>query len=205
MQKKVYLEQVGPGYAAMFMNNGWKVVQNPEDADVICFTGGADVAPMLYMQPRHPKTSMDLVRDERCTNLFLEFEGEKKFVGICRGAQFLNVMNGGSLYQHVDGHATGQGHEVVDVESGESFHVSSTHHQMMIPTSEADLLLYAEVATIKEPDMLGIDIYDDWDIEAVFYEETQSLCFQPHPEYFSSDDICQQYFFAAIDDCIEGF
>lgn len=193
-QRKVWLESPTSGYAPMMMNWGWKVVAHADDADLMLFTGGSDVSPMLYGQESHPRTMNDLVRDQMCSNYFHHYFG-MPFVGICRGGQFLNVMSGGMMYQHVDGHATGKMHEAFDVSSGESLMVTSTHHQMMVPSDEAELILFAKEAKVKEwEETKQFDLYPDMDVEACFYEETNSLCFQPHPEFFGQEDECQQFF-----------
>lgn len=50
-------------------------------------------------------------------------------VGICRGAQFLNVMAGGKMIQHVEGHAIHGTHEIVvtDVYGGVKLIKSPLH------------------------------------------------------------------------------
>src|SRR5438309_1359385 len=61
----------------------------------------------------------------------------KPMAGICRGSQFLNVMAGGRLCQHLDGHGSWHDMETSD---GRSFEVSSTHHQMMLPPEGAKVI-----------------------------------------------------------------
>lgn len=120
-------------------------------------------------------------------------------VGICRGAQFLNVMCGGELFQHVNNHNKGQ-HEAVCTETGEIYNVTSAHHQMMIPSEEGEVLLVAnettervfvERASVTAESLVGLPKDD---IEAVFYEEEMCLCFQPHPEYVNKGDECYELF-----------
>ena len=115
--------------------------------------------------------------------------------GICRGAQFLNVMNGGKMWQHTVGHAIRGVHEAIDQMSGEEVMVTSTHHQMMIPTNDAIVLMTADCAVFKQ----GFEVQElggiKPDIEAVFYPETRCLCYQPHPEYVDIDHSCQTMYF----------
>src|SRR5690554_3184603 len=95
----------------MFINRGHKVVQTAEEADLVCFIGGEDVQPSLYGEHDHPSTHTNPARDEMEEKLFHYCLNEGiPMAGICRGAQFLNVMNGGKLYQDVDNHATGNTH-----------------------------------------------------------------------------------------------
>jgi len=51
-------------------------------------------------------------------------------IGIGNGAQYLNIRNGGSLVQHVEGHK--ESHEVT-LNNGNRAIVESDHHQMMFP------------------------------------------------------------------------
>src|SRR5687768_16963203 len=91
----------------MFMNKGWLVWDTdfnyPTNLDLICFTGGEDVTPSLYGEVKHPLTYNNPERDKHEVEYFNQFIGIPK-VGICRGGQFLNVMSGGKLHQHILGH-----------------------------------------------------------------------------------------------------
>ena len=71
--------------------------------DGLIITGGKDVNPILYGQEPHPATDEPRVdRDEWETTLLeLAIERELPFLGICRGAQLLNVALGGTLHQHL--------------------------------------------------------------------------------------------------------
>jgi putative glutamine amidotransferase len=75
--------------------------------DGICLSGGPDLDPAAYGAPdRHPELgetepSLDafelaLARAALATGVPL--------LGVCRGAQALNVAAGGTLHQHLDGH-----------------------------------------------------------------------------------------------------
>lgn len=71
------------------------------DGLIIC--GGKDVDPARYGQTPHPLTDeprpdRDNLEDELLT---AAIERELPFLGICRGAQMLNVIRGGDLIQHL--------------------------------------------------------------------------------------------------------
>ena len=92
-------------YRQMFINYGFTVVEDIQFADLVCFTGGEDVSPHLYGQPVHPLTFSSVRRDEKEKAIFDACcERNLPMVGICRGGQFLNVMSGGKMYQHVTNH-----------------------------------------------------------------------------------------------------
>ena len=201
--KTVFIEDSDQLTVRMFKTRGWDIVLHPDDADLICFTGGPDVSPLISGQIKHHRTMSDPFRDEVCQNLWLIFE-DKPFVGICRGAQILNVLNGGLLYQHVEGHMMkdGEFHKVKDVLDGKTYTMTSDHHQMMIPCEDGgyEIILTSNVATLMEKDKPGFDEKDHaLEVEALFYDETRSLCFQPHPEWVEKDHECQEYFFQLID------
>lgn len=185
----------GQAYAEMFLDAGFAGTRNLSKADVVVFMGGADVSPQLYGESPLPATYFDPKRDEMEMEVYHEARKLGKFmVGICRGSQFLNVMNGGKLWQDVEGHT--RYHNSIDVATGEEFFCSSTHHQMMRPTNHGVILAIAKISTMKcaarETWMQGMA--GESDIEAVFYPDTRSLCFQPHPEYDRVPE-CRQYFF----------
>ena len=112
--RTVYVVGRYPEYEEMFTNNGWLVVDNIEDdADLVQFCGGADVSPHLYNEERLETTYVDPERDAYEIAMFkLAFESGCAIAGICRGAQFVHVMNGGRLWQDVNNHGVANGHMV---------------------------------------------------------------------------------------------
>jgi putative glutamine amidotransferase len=71
--------------------------------DGLILQGGADVSPQCYgEEPLHPDWVGDRVRDAYEMELLHEFmESGKAVLGICRGAQLINVALGGSLHQDI--------------------------------------------------------------------------------------------------------
>lgn len=196
---KVYIENGGRDYQEMWARFGYESVVDYREADVFQFTGGADVSPPLYGEDMHPSTGASEERDRRCLALFnYAFEKGIPMAGICRGGQFLNVANGGSMFQHCDGHAIHGTHKATILDTGKVVDVTSTHHQIMRPNrKEAVILMVAEkLGTYKLHRQLSdgkfstVDRPDDDDIEAVYYEGSNSLCYQPHPEWCKPDSDC---------------
>jgi putative glutamine amidotransferase len=74
-----------------------------DSLDGLVITGGKDVDPAAYGQPRHPAT--DEPRRDRDAWEFALLDGALQrglpVLGICRGAQVLNVALGGTLHQHL--------------------------------------------------------------------------------------------------------
>lgn len=198
----------GSGYGRMFLNAGWELAKSPLQADLIQFTGGEDVTPALYGEERHPYTGNSFERDLYEAGYFAIAQRMGiPMAGICRGGQFLNVMSGGKMYQHVSAHATGKNHDLIDVNTGRAITVSSTHHQMMIAGPEGVLHATANLGGFKEyVSEHGIverkaQLLNDSDTEVVYYAHTKVLCFQPHAEFFGPEHECFQYYFELIERC----
>lgn len=198
---KVLIVGGGYDYAAMFDSMGWIIVNKFEEAHLIQFTGGQDVSPFLYGEERHPTTGNSPERDLKEAGSYAwAVRTGKKMAGICRGGQFLNVMNGGKMYQDVNNHAIGGTHPCYDRFTGETHDVTSTHHQMMIPAAHGEVIAHANLATRKESFQPYKDKYIivngilGEDTEVVYYDRTKSLCFQPHPEFHRADSTRKYYF-----------
>src|SRR5688572_20309380 len=71
--------------------------------DALVLMGGSDVAPESYgEQPLRPEWGGDSVRDQYEIGLMKAFMARSKPVlGVCRGAQLINVAMGGTLWQDV--------------------------------------------------------------------------------------------------------
>src|SRR5690606_8516988 len=74
-----------------------------ERCDGLLLQGGADCAPSSYGEsPLRPEWSGDAVRDDYERRLIdMAIEMRLPVLGICRGAQILNVARGGTLYQDI--------------------------------------------------------------------------------------------------------
>lgn len=112
------LQYVEQSLAHWLMSEGLKVYMIPslpegssitlasvvEDLDGLVLSGGSDVAPESYGEsPLRSEWRGDAVRDRYEIALVREFIRQKKPVlGICRGAQLLNVALGGTLYQDIE-------------------------------------------------------------------------------------------------------
>lgn len=149
-------------YVTSIRNNGGRPVLLPPGGDVseaeatvavldgIVIAGGGDINPAIYGAVRHPMTEAT-APDRDAWELAIAEAAVRQGVpllGICRGAQMLNVACGGTLHQHVpdlvghelhNGLANGFGTHKVRVTSGtivasilpggEFFEVPTHHHQ----------------------------------------------------------------------------
>lgn len=195
---------VPEAYRRMFQKFGWEIVPAMEDADLVQFCGGADVNPALYGESVHRTTSFNDAQDRaELSEISMAMAMKIPMVGICRGAQLLNVAGGGSLYQDVNNHAIFGTHPAVDLVTGDTIEVTSTHHQMMRPSKHAKIFLITMgLATIKESQVNGqaIDLSDNnIDVEGCYYPNINALCIQGHPEKtVKAVDPFQEYYFETI-------
>lgn len=190
-------------YRTMFAEYGWNITDSIIDADLVQFTGGADITPRMYGEMRHKKTFFDEERDKEEVLVFAVCKKIKKpMAGICRGGQFLNVMSGGKLYQHSTGHGLQGCHILYDIMEDIQYPVTSTHHQIMIAGEDAIIIGVAKEAETKEKCPLGSIIKvitknrdRREDVEIVWYPSTNSFCFQPHPELTGFPELRKKYFY----------
>lgn len=206
--KKVFIESGGSDYRRMFQQYDFVKTDDYKAADLICFTGGEDVHPSFYGHSKHPQTYASIERDVMCMHLYrAALALAIPMVGICRGGQFLNVANGGWMYQHVVGHT--RPHilhldKFYDHFGTEEVYApvmaSSTHHQMMAPGQGGILIGEGEDDTCKSLEYW--DLKKGWvreergDInnEVIYYPGTKSLCFQPHPEFEGYPELRETFF-----------
>lgn len=186
MSKRVLILNGDSYHAAfeMFKRHGWEPTRFIHEADFVVFLGGTDVDPKIYGEERGPYTQApDELRDE---DEVATFEQAKALgvacVGICRGGQLLNVLNGGEMVQHLGETISG------DVEMymyGLKEIVRVDHHQGMVANDETGDL----IASYGEANYI------------IWYPETKSLCFQPHPEWGHKPT--EDLFFQLIEEYIE--
>ena len=110
--------------------------------DGLLLTGGTDIAPALYNQPNHEKTQDPDDERDAMERILLAgaLEADIPLLAICRGLQMLNVHLGGTLQQHIEGHARPGVHDAHAAEvhaytrlaeiAGAGPHaINSRHHQ----------------------------------------------------------------------------
>ncbi len=191
----------------MFTRAGMRYVPDPKEADVVVFSGGVDVDPALYGEKasrftQYPSKSRDM--QEAAVFAYCR-ENNVPMIGICRGAQFLHVMNGGKLWQNVYGHG-GSSHDIHDYEYNLIVNSTSIHHQMLKPHEGLEIVAGCTEQITKSYED-GDDLYADLtsgaqylEIEAGKYEKTKCWFVQGHPEV--GDNIFQGWFMAKVADFI---
>ena len=157
-----------------------------EDYDGLILAGGGDIAPELYGEVNSGLSAgMDTEReasDRQAVDAFLK--AKKPVLGICRGAQMLNVLFGGTMIQDLGENRkmhTPEGRDdkfhTVRTERntflcelyGDEFEVNSSHHQAVKEVAEA--FCVAACAS-------------DGTIEAIEHENRDIYGVQWHPERY---------------------
>ena len=185
--KKVYVVGNQVHYANFITKR--ELVDDINDADIVIFTGGEDVHPSLYNCKPHPTTYANLQRDLAEKKEFKKIRPDQLAVGICRGSQYLCIMNGGILIQNVENHAIRITHSITEISTNKMYEITSTHHQMqypfIIPDKYWTCLFYSTSrrSSIYEGDNVTSPLYEP---EIVLYDRPnlpKCLAIQGHPEY----------------------
>jgi hypothetical protein len=209
----------GYDYIRLLFLLGYTGAKSLDEADFVLFTGGEDVNPAKYGEKPLRHTFFNAGRDDREEIIYKEcLKRGLPMVGICRGGQFLNVMNDGKMWQHVDNHALGgNNHHAMIIapkkkgDAARVINVTSTHHQQMIPAKSGCKVLAVGVDGNGEPlcnnkSCYGRDIAgklkSEPDYEVLHYPKTKCLCFQPHPEYRSASPELVDYFDELLENLI---
>lgn len=199
-----------PGYHRSYVNEDYidSVVKNggvpfiipfTEDDDVIkqqldnvqglILSGGHDVDPHLYDEEPEQKLGKTWPARDRFDMRLLKLAEEKGIpvLGICRGAQIINVYHGGTLYQdlsyrpehtlkHMQGHDPSLATHGMQVEEDSklasilgktNFMVNSFHHQLINRVA---------------PDLRGVAVAPDGVVEGIENSAGTVVGVQWHPE-----------------------
>lgn len=181
-------------------------MNHPNEYSLVLFTGGEDVHPSLYNEtsPRG-LCCASLSRDKQEMAVF-EFALRNKIpmTGICRGSQFLNVMNGGRMIHHMDGH-TGIRHLFANRRDDKVFEVTTTHHQMSIPSKHGIIVGWCpeKRATIFIGDKDEPTQWAGPEVEALLYPRTRCFAVQYHPEYMDRNSEGYKWYRQAVKDLLE--
>lgn len=176
---------------------------NPHEYKLVLFTGGSDVSPEYYghTSPKNMCHSWP-ERDALEAQIFkVAIEHNIKMTGICRGAQFINVMSGGTMMHHIDNHASVTGHQMTTL-SGRELYVNSLHHQMIVPGDDGVVLGWSKNNQSKRyfGDKDEMVEYHGKEVEVIYYPQTLCVGVQYHPEMMNKDSDGFNYYKDLVDD-----
>lgn len=175
-----------PNYGSWLPN--FERTHNLEEADLVMFTGGTDVDPTLYGEPRGFHTdNPDKNRDAAEALLFHRaVEKGIPIIGICRGSQLCCALSGGKLVQdQADNDYVHQ----IETFDGKKIGVTSTHHQaqypFLMPEEDYEILGWTHDQSEYHLDGRGKELAPPKEVEIAHYPKTKALAIQSHPEYSS--------------------
>ncbi len=170
------------------------------DLDGLVLHGGADVCPRSYgEEPLRPEWEGDEIRDRYEIELALAFhEAGKPVLGICRGAQILNVAFGGTLFQDI-----AEQTDATREHRSQDLYDRNLHHVHLVERSSlAELnggagtvlvnsVHHQAVKDVGEGLVVEARSVDDGIIEALRLDDPHGryvLGVQWHPEFFAGVD-----------------
>ena len=193
-------------YYASFLTNV-ELTDDITKAKIVLFTGGEDVDPSLYGKKKHPSTYSNLQRDLYEKEIFSQMRKSQLAVGICRGSQFLCVMNGGILVQNCTNHALFHTHRIFNADRTFFYEITSTHHQMqypfVLPKTSYDILYHAEQGSCVEGDGISSDPIVENEPEVVVYHRKnlpKCIAIQGHPEMIPNSPVAKM-----LDELIKSY
>lgn len=151
--------------------------------------GGEDISPFLYGQQvgyacAKPTPSLrdrvEVAAAKEAVRLGIPI------IGVCRGAQLLCALAGGTLWQHVENHA-GYSHGLKYKDKRGK--TNTAHHQMMRPPADAEVLAVA--TEILSPEKYGEGYEpiktEEPEPEIVHFPSLNAVGVQGHPEWLPKD------------------
>jgi putative glutamine amidotransferase len=192
----------GVGVALPYTTSSERAAELCKYFDGFLFCGGGDISPSLYGGTEEDTNEVCRARDSFEAMMFNEvFRSGKPILGICRGAQAINVFLGGDLRYHIDGHIQStprfqhdtparilRGSLLHSIIGSEDIWINTIHHQAI--GRLADGLVCDAVA-------------QDGIIEA-FHHKDRDFCVgvQWHPEaYYDMSPSASRIFNAFISAC----
>jgi putative glutamine amidotransferase len=192
---ELHIDMYYADYARGVYEAGGLPVHLPLDADPadwvhhidgLVLTGGADIDPARYGQ-ENTASEFEVERDAVEFVLYeTSLTDGIPVLGICRGFQLINVHAGGTLHQHVEGHARYDVSPSTTVHSlvvehttvthdlfGDGHRVNSLHHQAL------DVLGEGLRVTARA---------EDGTPEAIEHTDAEVLAVQWHPEMMNHGD-----------------
>lgn len=186
------------GYARSVLQAGGLPIHLPIDAnpsefvahlDGLLLTGGSDIEPHRYGAEPDGNGDYEPIRDDfEITLLGAAVARDLPVLGICRGAQLLNVYAGGTLRQHVPTHARFElapeirvhritiepGTLLSEIYGQDQMDVNSLHHQAVATTGPSTVISARA---------------DDGTVEAIELDDHPAIGVQWHPEMHNQHEL----------------
>jgi gamma-glutamyl-gamma-aminobutyrate hydrolase PuuD len=181
--------------------------EHPEQFKLMVLTGGEDVNPALYGH-KNKLSHFNPRRDNRELQMFDQAQKyDIPIAGICRGMQMLCVLTGGTLFQHVNGHAIRGMHLIDGTTIKAPFDVTSLHHQMVnLNPSESEVLAWAMPRRSREyygdgGEQVAAPVCE---VEAAYFKGIRAVAVQYHPEMMYKDTAGYIYYRNIVEQLLAG-
>ncbi|KKN17032.1 hypothetical protein LCGC14_0969810 [marine sediment metagenome] len=184
------------------------LIAAPEKISLVLFTGGEDIHPYFYNGEDPRRICMtSFSRDLYEKKIFDYCKIYKvKMTGICRGFQFLNVMAGGFMYQHIDNHGIAGEHSVYMDHIDASMDVTSTHHQLVGLKENAHSMAWSEPRRATKyigPYGKLEKTAPEKEVEAAIFPKINAMGVQYHPEFMKSNALARLHYLTMVKDFIK--
>lgn len=167
---------------------------SPAHHNLLILHGGEDIPPEIYGEHNVAASVSTHGRDRTRREVALVHRAVDlgiPILGICRGAQLLCALGGGTLWQDVSGHGTSKGHGFRY--RGKDLHTNTCHHQMMRPSDDMEIL--ATAVGILSPTKVfagGVVQSEEPEVEMIHIPKFKAIGVQGHPEWLhDSSDLCR--------------
>ncbi|HET7120849.1 MAG TPA: gamma-glutamyl-gamma-aminobutyrate hydrolase family protein [Solirubrobacterales bacterium] len=163
-----------------------RAAEQLEPLGALVLSGGDDIGAGLYDGVAHPRSGAADAERDRWELALLTAAGRRGLpvLGICRGAQLINVARGGTLHGHLEG---SEAHELDVIGAAER------HLVAVEPGTQLASLLGTEPLRVASSHHQGVDLLGsglragahaaDGVIEALESEDGRELGVQWHPEF----------------------
>ncbi len=159
----------------------------PQPLDGMVIGGGDDIDPVLYAEAGTVRRNYDRERDRFESEMIRHTLGtpQMPLLGICRGAQLLNVTLGGSLFQELQSQRHHTSHRRTLLPLKRLLVVPATPLETLLDCRQCRINSLHNQAINRVGDGLRVGAYDrDQIVQAVYQEgERFIIGVQWHPEY----------------------
>ncbi len=186
-------------------------MSDPESYDLVCYTGGSDIGPELYGH-ENLDSGTNPARDIAERDIF-EIAAKHNIpqTGICRGAQLISALSGGTMVQHMETSHGGHRHMTQALDMEEEFLASSAHHQMIVPGPGAEVYAWATERITAEDcvydGQLPDSVFDGDAVrvtEAIYIPQTRCFGVQYHPEWMEAGCTAATWYLDKIRELLWG-
>lgn len=177
-----------------------------DGVDALILWGGEDIHPSFYGEKHHPMNQASVGISGRDSREKFAIEEAVKLgipiIGVCRGAQFLCAVAGGTLVQHCMGHTM---QHLITCKNGYEEEIqmmtSSAHHQMLnpwnLPEDHYEVLAWSSERRAHKYENGERQEIPEMKLnpepEIVYFPYLKGLAIQGHPEWMPADSTFVKY------------